>query len=90
MAPRLLGDSGGRTGLGTEAEASSALQMGSSSVVAARGASTVGARGSAVGWGAGVENLRISWTRAVLGGPEEVGPEVGGTSSKQNMAVLSW
>ena len=72
------------------AEASSVLQMGSSNVVAALGASTVGARGSAVGWGAGVENRRISWTLAVLGGPEEVGPGVGGTSSKQNMAVLSW
>lgn len=77
------------TGLATGAAASSALQMGSSRVVAARGGSTVGASGSAVGWGAGVENLRISWTRAVLGCPEVV-PGVGGTSSKQNMAVLSW
>ena len=32
------------------AEASSVLQMGSSNVVAALGASTVGVRGSAVGW----------------------------------------
>lgn len=55
-----LGDSGGGAGLRTGAEASSALQMGSSNVVAARGASTVVAKGSAVGWGTGVENLRIS------------------------------
>lgn len=89
-APRPLGDSGGGAGLRTGTEASSALQMGSSNVVAARGASTVGARGSAVGWGAGVENRRISWIRAVLGGPEEVGPGVWGASSKQNIAVLSW
>lgn len=88
MAAKLLRDSRW-SGLGTGDEANSALQMGSSKVVAALGASTVGAKGSAVGWGAGVENLRISWTRAVLGGPEvEAGVE--GPSSKQNMAVLSW
>lgn len=73
----------------TGGEASSALQIGSSNVVAALGTRTVGTKGPAVGWGAGVENLRISWTRAVLGGPE-MGPGVEGTSSKQNIAVLSW
>lgn len=41
-----------------------------------------------MGWGAGVENPRISWTLAVLEALEEVGP--GGRGTHQNRTWQFW
>lgn len=51
-----------------EVEVISVLHTGSSSVVAERGASTVGAKLLEVGAGAGVEKRRISYVLAVFTG----------------------